>query len=93
MANAARVPSSTLFKFSSFSLTNCDVLDARSGEVKYRMRPARTPDSVPVDHGPRIGIKNTCVNRLTTILYDVNDKELSVDSASVSLRIESEDYK
>ncbi|KZV59622.1 hypothetical protein PENSPDRAFT_672226 [Peniophora sp. CONT] len=76
MANAPRASTSTLLKFSSPSLTNADVLDARSGEVKYRLRSGRTPDTVLIDHGGFVGYKSTCVIRLTSILCDANDKEL-----------------
>ncbi|VDB82839.1 unnamed protein product [Peniophora sp. CBMAI 1063] len=76
MANPPRGSTSTLFKFSSTSLTSCDILDARSAEVKYRLRPGRTPDTVRIDHGGFIGLKSTCVNRLSSILYDERDREL-----------------
>lgn len=76
MATAHRSSASTLFKFSSPSLTSSDILDARTGDVVYRLRSGRTPDTVRIDHGGLIGYKSTCVNRLCSILYDVNDKEL-----------------
>ena len=67
----------TLLQFRSSSLMRNTLYDAHTGDLVFRLFDGYMFPTIPVDHGGLIGVKNTCVRRLTTFVLDKDGNEVA----------------